>query len=95
MSNVIMPRQSHDPGRSAGGGSGSGNGYALTGFILSLCGILPFIGFIAAILAVIFSALGLKQSSVTGNGRGLAIAGLVIGIVFSAGALLIVMARLF
>ncbi len=89
MAEVIMPRQGQEPGR------GTGNGFALAGFICALCGILPFIGFIAAILGIIFSVLGLKQLSVTGNGRGLAIAGLAIGIVFISGGFIFLMARLF
>jgi hypothetical protein len=68
---------------------------ALAGFICALCGIIPFVGLILAILGVVFSALGLKQSSVTGNGRGLAIAGLAIGCLFCGGTLLFFISRLF
>ena len=54
---------------------GDGSGFAITGFIVSILGlfILPFV-FLP--LGIIFSALGLKSGK-----KGLAIAGLVIGIV--------------
>ena len=52
------------------------NGMAVTGFVLS---------FFCGILGIIFSAIGMAQTSKDPNqgGRGLAIAGLVISIVFT------------
>ncbi len=59
------------------------NGMALAGFISSLAGLLIF-GFILGTLAVIFSAIGLskiKKDPSKWKGRGMAIAGLVIGVI--------------
>ena len=52
------------------------NGMAITGFVVSLIG--------CSILGIIFSAIGMNQTKKdpTQGGRGLAIAGLVIGIVW-------------
>ena len=54
------------------------NGMAVTGFVLSLT-------YFCSVLGIIFSAIGLAQTSKDPNqgGRGLAIAGLVISIVFT------------
>ncbi len=58
------------------------NGFAIAGFVISLisscfcCGALNFLG-------IIFSIVGInKAKEIDGEGKGLAIAGLVIGIVF-------------
>jgi flagellar motor component MotA len=59
----------------------------------ALCGILPIFGLICAILGIVFSALGMRRANETGNGKGLAIAGLVIGIAFTAIAFLFVLSR--
>ena len=67
----------------ANGGEPRINGMALTGFILSLVGLFIF-GFIFGVLAIIFSAIGLakiKKDPAKWKGKGMAIAGLVIGIV--------------
>lgn len=54
---------------------------ALTGFVLGLCSIMawviPLIGFPVTVIGIIFSALGLNS-----NRRALAIAGLVLSIIF-------------
>lgn len=59
------------------------NGMALAGFICSLAGLFIF-GFVLGTLAIIFSAIGLgkinKDASMW-KGKGMAIAGLIIGIV--------------
>lgn len=54
------------------------NGLALAGLICSIAGI-PTCG-LAGIAGIICSALGLKKAKVTGSGRGIAIAGIVIGV---------------
>ncbi len=57
-------------------------GYGIAALVLGIVGvalgwwIIPFLGFIASILAIIFGALGLKSRT-----RGMSIAGLVLGIV--------------
>jgi hypothetical protein len=59
------------------------NGMALAGFICSLAGLLLF-GFILGTLAVIFSAIGLgkiNKDPAKWKGKGMAIAGLIIGVV--------------
>lgn len=54
---------------------------ALTGFVLGLCSIMawviPLIGFPVTVIGIIFSALGLNSDR-----RALAIAGLVLSIIF-------------
>ena len=59
------------------------NGFAITGFVLSLFGC-------TGILAIIFSAISLNQFKKDPNqgGKGLAIAGLVIGILDVVGVII-------
>ncbi len=57
------------------------NGLATAGFILSFFTLLPFFGFFVFILSVIFCSIGLRRANAEGRqGKGLAIAGLVINI---------------
>jgi len=68
------------------------NGSALAGFILSLVGLFIF-GFILGVLAIIFSAIGLgkiKKDPAKWKGKGMAIAGLIIGIVDIIGWLIVI-----
>lgn len=61
------------------------NHMATVGFICGLLGLFPFwVGFILCIVAIVCSGFGLQHSGrLPGQrGRGLAIAGLVLGIVF-------------
>ena len=59
------------------------NGFAIAGFVLS---------FFVSILGIIFSAIGLKQiEDRNEDGKGLAIAGLVLGIVGVAFRLLVLL----
>ncbi len=67
---------------------------AVAGFICSLCGIIPWLGLLAAICGIVFSSLGLAKSRTVGNGRGMSIAGVVIGIVLVLPALIILIAAL-
>lgn len=70
--------------------------FAITGFITSLLGIFLF-GFILGVIAIIFSAIGLtkiKNEPTKWTGKGMAIAGLIIGIVEII-AWLIILALLF
>jgi FtsH-binding integral membrane protein len=62
----------------SGTGSGKTNGMSVAGFVLSLL-------FCTAPLGLIFSAIGMNQTKKdpSQGGRGLAIAGLVIGIIFT------------
>jgi hypothetical protein len=89
MSNVVGPQQNY-----RGGGSGGGNPFAVAGFVCALVGLVPFVGLVSTILAIIFSAIGLKRASLSGVGRGLAIAGLVIGIVLCLPALFLLIGAL-
>jgi len=75
-------------GQSAGAaavGVAQTSGMAVTSFVLSLVGIL-FLGAVLGVLAVIFGALALNAIAKDPQlkGKGLAIAGLVIGIVEAA-----------
>ncbi len=69
------------------------NGLAIAGFVVSLCSlILPYYG-IVAIVGLVLSVVGKNQIAVTGEGgRGMAIAGLVIGIVSLAWAVIAMIA---
>jgi hypothetical protein len=62
------------------------NGLGIAGFVLALVGLIPCFWFwitqLPGYLAVIFSAIGLKKANAgTHSQRGLAIAGLVIGVI--------------
>lgn len=68
------------------------DGFAIAGFVTGLIGIFIF-GMILGIFGIVFSALALKRikrEPETRKGRGLAIAGLVLGIVALVGAVIIV-----
>ncbi|QJD86108.1 DUF4190 domain-containing protein [Cohnella herbarum] len=62
------------------------NGKSIAALVLGILAIvLPYIGFIVGIIAIIFASLSLKEIKRTQEqGRGLAIAGLVCGIVGTA-----------
>ena len=61
---------------------GSGRGFAISGMILGILGLIGF-NFLLALLGIIFSAIALNRIRRSGdNGaRGMAIAGLVTGII--------------
>src|SRR5688572_24971917 len=63
-----------------------GNGMAVTGLVLGIIGLvlcwIPFLGWLLALLGVIFGALGVsKANKIQGRGKGMAIAGLVTGVI--------------
>ena len=60
------------------------NSMATAGFVCSLLGLTPlWIGFLLCVLGIVFSSIGYtKARQMDGRGRGLAIAGLVLGILF-------------
>jgi hypothetical protein len=59
------------------------NGEAIAGFILGILGHLPILGFLCCLLGIYFSSRGLKRAQVLENsGHGLAVAGMVLSIVF-------------
>ncbi|MBB6670543.1 DUF4190 domain-containing protein [Cohnella nanjingensis] len=62
------------------------NGKSIAALVLGILSIpVPYLGFIIGILAIVFAALSLKEIKRTGElGRGMAIAGLVCGIVGTA-----------
>ena len=67
------------------GGPASFSGMAIAGFVLALVGLVPCFWLwlqLPGVLAVVFSLVGLSATS-TGakRGRGLAVAGLVVGII--------------
>jgi hypothetical protein len=58
------------------------NGMAIAGFVCSMVGLILF-GIILGLLAIILSAIGLhriNQDPINWDGKGLAIAGIIIGI---------------
>ena len=59
----------------------SSNGLAVAGFVVSLCSLLINFGGIVGLVGTILSAVGLSKVKTTGKGKGMAIAGLIIGII--------------
>ncbi len=63
-------------------GAERSGGFGIAALVLGIVGvafgwwIIPFLGFVASILAIIFGAVGMRSRT-----RGMAIAGLVLGIV--------------
>ena len=69
----------------APGGQPEGNGMAVAGLVLGIIGLvfcwIPFLGWILALLGIIFGGLGMgKANKIGGRGKGLAIGGLVCGV---------------
>ena len=59
------------------------NGEAIAGFIFGILGYVPVLGFICSLLGIFFSSRGLKRAAQLENsGHGLAVAGMVLSIVF-------------
>jgi hypothetical protein len=77
---VVIPPQ----GAPFAGAARPTNPLSIAGFVCGLFGLTPFwVGFLLCILAIVFSAIAMsKASRLGGIGRGFAIAGLVMGIVF-------------
>jgi hypothetical protein len=62
-----------------------GNGMAVAGLVLGIIGLVfcwvPFLGWILALLGIIFGGLGMgKANKIGGRGKGLAVGGLVCGV---------------
>lgn len=60
---------------------GSTNSLAVAGFVVSLCSLLINFAGIVGLVGTILSAIGLAQVKTKGKGKGMAIAGLIIGII--------------
>ena len=59
------------------------NGEAIAGFIFGILGYVPVLGFICCLLGIFFSSRGLKRAQQLENsGHGLAVAGMVLSLVF-------------
>jgi hypothetical protein len=59
------------------------NGEAIAGFIFGILGYVPLLGFICCLLGIYFSSRGLKRAQqIENSGHGLAVAGMVLSIVF-------------
>ena len=76
-----QPQYGYTPGQPQ-----PGNGMAVTGLVLGIIGLvlcwIPFLGWLLALLGVIFGALGVsKANKIQGRGKGMAIAGLVTGVI--------------
>jgi hypothetical protein len=71
------------------------NDDAVVGFILGFLGHLPVVGFLCCLLGIYFSGRGIRRAALSGDsGHGLAIAGMVLSVVFlvpatACGALII------
>ena len=54
---------------------------ATAGFVLSFFTLIPFVGFVIFVLSVVFCGVGWRRANTEGRqGKGLAIAGIVINI---------------
>jgi len=64
---------------------GQSNGMAVTGMVCGIIGLvlfwLPVVGWILAILGIIFGGVGIAKANAGGPNKGMAIAGVVLGIV--------------
>lgn len=59
------------------------NAPAIAGFVLGVLGHVPLLGFLACLLGIYFSSRGLKRAvELEMRGHGLAVAGMVLSIVF-------------
>lgn len=65
-----------------------GNAFSIAALVCGILGVIgafiPFVTYVAwfiGILEIVFGALGMKRSKETNTGSGLAIAGLVLGII--------------
>ena len=56
------------------------NGLAIAGFVVSLCSLIINFAGIVGLVGTILSAVGLAQVKTQNSGKGIAIAGLIIGI---------------
>jgi hypothetical protein len=58
---------------------------AVAGLVLGILGLvfcwIPFIGWLLALLGIIFGALGVSKGNKVGRGKGLGVAGLVLGVI--------------
>lgn len=69
------------------------NGMATTGFILAFFTLIPFVGFAIFVLSVTFCAIGWRRANLHGlQGKGLAIAGMIVNIATLIFSILIVAA---
>jgi hypothetical protein len=69
------------------------NGPAIASLVLGILGAVlwfPIIGLVLGISAIVFAYLGFKRAERTGVGRGLAIAGLVLGIIATLAGVMLV-----
>ncbi|HEX8953798.1 MAG TPA: DUF4190 domain-containing protein [Polyangia bacterium] len=59
------------------------NGEAIAGFVFGILGYVPILGFLCCLLGIFFSSKGLKRAQqIENSGHGLAVAGMVLSIVF-------------
>ncbi len=59
------------------------NNHAIAGFVLGILGYVPIIGFLCCLFGIYFSSRGLKRAAMIENsGHGLAVAGMVLSLVF-------------
>ncbi|WP_164779683.1 DUF4190 domain-containing protein [Paenibacillus kobensis] len=59
------------------------SGKAIAALVLGLAGVVPYVGFVTSILAIIYSILAFRDIKRTGaKGRGMAVTGLIFAILF-------------
>jgi len=73
----------------------SGNdGFGITSMVLGILGLIfvwvPGFDVVTAVLAVIFGAVSIRSANRTGRAKGMAIAGLTLGIISLAGAIIVI-----
>ncbi len=76
---------------------GKTSGMAITSLVLGLCSLLLFWTFIIPILSIVFGFIGLNDIKQNKNlqGKGMAIAGIVLGFIWFALLLLIILLGIF
>lgn len=64
------------------------NGLAVTSMVIGIVSVpgicIPYLGWVLPILAVIFGGVGLRKANQGASGKGMAIAGLVLGVIMLA-----------
>jgi hypothetical protein len=87
------PSAAYTPPPSSGGGGGS-NGMAIAALVLGIVAVVLFftcgLGIFAGVLALVFGFLGLGRSKASGQGKGMSLAGLVLGAIGIIGGILFI-----
>jgi len=88
MDNNTQPQQPMNNNFQSNPTGDSGNGMSIAALVCGIIGIIgafiPYVNIfclVLAILGIVFGVKGMKKAKITGAGKGLAVAGLVLGII--------------